>query len=134
MNTGLSSRQILSETDSRQVDQIRSGERCCCINAINNYVPPVFIFPRANFKAEMFFGAPQGSLGLANPSGWVKSGCFPALLCHFISCISASIDNPAVLVLDDHSSHISLEVVDIARNYSIFHLHYPLTAGNSCNH
>lgn len=131
VNTVPNSRQILCETGARQVGQIRSGERgvnvtvCCCINAIGNYIPPAFIFPRVNFKAEMVRGAPPGSLGLANPSGWMKSDCFPKVLRHFISCMSVSKENPGLLIMDNHCSHISLEVIDLARDHGLSLLTLP---------
>lgn len=49
-----------------------------CINAVGNYVPPFFIFPRVNFKRNMLHGAPPGSDGdgAANPTGWSTSDLF----------------------------------------------------------
>jgi hypothetical protein len=40
------------------------------INAMGNHVPPMLIFPRVHFKDHMIIGAPAGSIGGANPSGW----------------------------------------------------------------
>ena len=59
----------------KQIGRISSAERgvsvtmCCCINAIGNTLPPVYIFPRVHFKNYMLKDAPAGSLGLAYPSG-----------------------------------------------------------------
>lgn len=73
--TGLSTvqkpQQILAERGSKQLGRIPSVERgvtvtmCCCINAMANTAPPVYIFPRVNYKSFMLTGAPTGSLGLA---------------------------------------------------------------------
>ena len=67
----------------------------------------------------MIRGAPSGSLGLANPSGLIKSRYFAAASRHFVSCIIVSKENPEVLVMDNHSCHISKEVTDIAKDYGI---------------
>jgi len=46
---------------------------CCAVNAIGNAVPPLFVFPRVNFKQHMLTGAPVGSVGVANASGWMTA-------------------------------------------------------------
>ncbi|KAK4024002.1 hypothetical protein OUZ56_009393 [Daphnia magna] len=43
----------------------------CAVSATGNSIPPFFIFPRANFKPHMLNGAPLGSKGTANKSGWM---------------------------------------------------------------
>ena len=60
---------ILAKKGVKQIGQISSAERgvsmtmCCCINAIGNALPPVYIFPRVHFKNYMLKDAPAGSLG-----------------------------------------------------------------------
>lgn len=59
-----------------------SGERgtlvtmIAAVSASGNSVPPLFVFPRVNFKPFMLNGAPVGSIGAANPSGWSNEGTF----------------------------------------------------------
>ena len=66
---------VLEEKRVKEIGRISSAERgvtvtmCCCINAIGNSLPPVYIFPRVYFKSYMLKGAPSESLGLAYPSG-----------------------------------------------------------------
>lgn len=99
---------------SKQVGSITSYDRgklvtmIGTINAIGNSIPPVFIFPRVHFKSHMLAGAPAGSLGVASQSGWVNEDIFVAYLDHFIKHAKCSRDNPVLLVLDNHSSHITL--------------------------
>ena len=45
---------------------------CCCVSAAGMALPPAFIFLKVRFASHMLRGAPAGSLGLANPSGWMK--------------------------------------------------------------
>ena len=67
---------VILPTGIKQVGQITSGERgslitmCGCINAVGNTVPPLFIFPRVNYKPYMLTNAPVGSIGAASKSGW----------------------------------------------------------------
>lgn len=83
VNTVPNSRQILCQTGTKQVGKIRSGERgvnitmCCCVSAAGMALPPAFVFPRVRFTNQMMRGAPAGSLGLANASGWMKQDIFP---------------------------------------------------------
>ena len=90
INTIPNSRNILYRTGTKQVRQIRLGEcglnitMCCCVSAAGMALPPAFIFSRVRFASHMLRGAPAGSLGLANPSGWMKQHIFPQVLKHFI--------------------------------------------------
>ena len=67
---------IIAETGSKQVGQITSAERGVlitmigAISAIGNSIPPLLVFPRKCYKDHMLNGAPVGSVGCANTSGW----------------------------------------------------------------
>ena len=63
----------------------------------------------------MLRGAPAGSLGLANPSGWMKQDIFPQVLKHFIDNMTVSKDQLGVLIMDNHNSHITLEGVKLTK-------------------
>jgi len=73
---------VIAECGAKQVGQVTSAERgtlvtvCCTINAIDNFLPPVFIFPRVYFKNAMLNNAPPGSMGRAHPSGWMTAENF----------------------------------------------------------
>ena len=68
---------IISTRGTKQVCQAVSAENgslvtmLAFVNAVGNTVPPVLIFPRKNYKDFMINGAPTGSLGLYNKSGWM---------------------------------------------------------------
>ena len=76
---------------------------CCCVSAAGMALPPAFIFPRVRFASHMLRGAPAGSLGLSNPSGWMKQDVFLQVLKHFIDNMSVSKDQPGVLIMDNHN-------------------------------
>ena len=115
-------KQIFATTGIKQVGRITSAERgenvtlCACINAIGHALPPVYIFPRVHFKEHMLKGAPYGSLGLSAPSGWMNSDLFSQTLLHFIGHMHVSKSNPGLLILDNHRSHLGLEIITLAEN------------------
>jgi hypothetical protein len=67
------------------------------INAIGNSIPPAFVFPRVFFKEHMLKGAPPGSIGFADPSGWSNSEIFFDFLKHFINQTKPTVDQNSIL-------------------------------------
>lgn len=122
---------ILCAKGTKQIGSVTSGERgvnitmIACINAIGNSIPPMLIFPRVNFKQHMLIGAPNGAIGGANPTGWSNEGLFLTFLKHFIDHVKPTIDNPVLLILDNHESHISIESLDLAKDNGVVMLTFP---------
>ena len=50
---------------------------------------------------------------------------FPEVLKHFIGHMAVSEQNPGLLILDNHSSHISLEVINVAQTNGLTILTFP---------
>ena len=98
---------------------------CCCINGIGNALPPVFVFPRVHFRDYVLHGAPPGSVGFAVSSGWMNSDLFPKALQHFIEQMNVSPNNPAILFLDNHCSHLSIEAIALAKQNGLHLLTFP---------
>ena len=131
VNTVQGTSKILSEKGIKQVGQITSAERgvlitmCCCVSAVGATLPPAYIFPRVNFRDHMLNGAPNGSLGLATPSGWMNCELFVVVLKHFTKHMNVSKNNPAILVMDNHESHVTLQTIDTARENGLIILSLP---------
>ena len=90
----------------------------CAINAIGHSIPPMFIFPMKNFRSHFLNGAPPGSAGIANGSGWTTEETFLQYLQHFVRHAKPDVDRPVLLVLDNHVSHVSITTTDYCReNY-----------------
>lgn len=125
------SQKVLAVKGQKQVCKVTSGERgvlvttCCIVNAAGNFLPPVMIFPRVNFKQHMLNGAPTGSLGLATPSGWMNCELFVKTMEHFIKHSNSNKENPSLLIMDNHESHISIEVVNLAKENGVTILTVP---------
>ena len=107
---------------------------CCCINAIGNSLPPMYIFPRVHFKSYMLKGASSESLGLAYPPDWMTGDLFAKAINHFIKCMKVSKSNPGVLLMDNHISHLSIDTIDMAKKMAYVCLLSPHIAATSCNH
>ncbi|XP_072929474.1 uncharacterized protein [Epargyreus clarus] len=113
------------------VCKITSGERgvlittCAIISASGQALPPAMVFPRKNFKTHMLHGAPPGTLGLAAPSGWMNVDLFVDVMKHFVKHTSSSKDNPSLLILDNHESHLSIQALDLAKNSGVTVLTLP---------
>lgn len=105
----------------KQVNKVTSGERgtlvttCCIINATGQYLPPAMVFPRTHFKEHMLRGSPPGTLGLATPSGWMNADLFLPVMKHFIKYSNNSNKNPSLLIYDNHESHLSIGVLNLAK-------------------
>lgn len=81
---------------------------CAIVRASGQALPPILVFPRKNYKELMLSGAPPGSLGLATPTGWMNAELFVQVMRHFAKHTSASLENPALLIFDNHESHLSI--------------------------
>ena len=73
----------------------------------------------------MLKGAPYGSLGLSAPSEWMSSDLISQTLLHFIGHMHVSKSNPRLLVLDNHRSHLGLEIITLAEKHSLAILTFP---------
>ncbi|CAK1547896.1 unnamed protein product [Leptosia nina] len=122
---------IVAQAGVKRVGQISSTERGALVtmlgfaNAAGGSIPPVFIFPRVHFKEHMLENGPTGALGLANVSGWITEDCFLKALKHFVHFVKPSADSPALIVLDNHKTHITINVVLYARTNNIIILTFP---------
>ncbi|XP_060075659.1 uncharacterized protein LOC132555320 [Ylistrum balloti] len=122
---------VVACTSEKQVGKITSGERGTLvtmlgtINAAGNSVPPFLVFPRVHFKQSMLYGAPPGTVGVANPSGWMTSENFTVYMQHFIKATKCSKERPVLLILDNHESHISIETIVLAKDNGVTMLTLP---------
>ena len=127
---------VIAEKGVKQVSKCTSGEKgtlatiCCITNAAGNSLPPAMIFPRVHFRDHMLRGAPPGTLGLANKTGWMNSELFSEVIDHFIHHSKSSKDRPSLLVYDKHESHLSIEVLDKTKENGVTILTLPPHSSN----
>ncbi|XP_076439387.1 uncharacterized protein LOC143278438 [Babylonia areolata] len=131
LQTSQKPQRVVAEAGVKQVAQMVSHERgetvtmLGFINAIGNSVPPCLIFPRVNFRDFMMNSAPPGACGFASRSGWMTKEIFLECLHHFASFAHRGPDRKVLLILDNHESHVSLDVVDFCREKNIVLLSFP---------
>lgn len=108
---------VVAEKGRKQVGQISSAERgelvtfVGIINAAGRALPPVYVVPRMRNPEEYITGAPASSLILNNKSGWMTKELFAKVLEHIKTNIHCSKEQPILLLLDNHESHVSYESI-----------------------
>lgn len=122
---------VIAVRGSKQVGQIASAERGTLvttlffINAAGRSLPPVFVFPRVYFKDIMLKDAPTGSKGFTNPSGWITEDIFVESLKHFVNHVKPTSEDKALIIMDNHITHVNIQVIDFARENNIIILTLP---------
>lgn len=122
---------VISEKGKRMVAKVSSAERgelvttICCFNALGNYIPPGLIFPRKRLNENFKRNAPTNTVVYCCESGYINTEIFVEWLHHFAQYANSSEKNQILLILDNHSSHISLQAALFCRENYIHLLTIP---------
>jgi len=122
---------VIAQRGAKQIGRVTSGERgqnvtlACTVSAVGQALPPFFVFPRVNFKTHFLRGAPIDSAGSANKSGWMTEVTFATYMTHFVKHTRCSVQRPVILILDNHSSHIAINILNFAKENGITILSFP---------
>lgn len=122
---------IVARRGFRQIGRVTSAERgslvtmALAVSATGNSVPPFFVFPRVNFKDHFIRDGPAGCFGDAHPSGWMTENGFFNYMTHFIKHVRCSKERPCLVLIDNHNSHLSSNVLDLAKENGITLLSFP---------
>lgn len=122
---------VVARKGVKQVGRIVSAERgtlvtlAVAVSATGYLVPPFFVFPRKKFKNNFLIGGPPGCAGACNRSGLMNAEHFLAFLKFFQTHAHASLENPVLLILDNHESHLSIAGLDYCKKEGIFVLSLP---------
>ncbi|GFN85589.1 tigger transposable element-derived protein 6 [Plakobranchus ocellatus] len=117
LSTSQKPQKVVAESRVKQVAQLVFHERgetitmLGIINATGNSLPPCLVFPRKQFKPHMIFGAPPGTHGFANPSGWMTKQLFVECFRHIHRHVRSTPENKVLVILDNQESHISIKAV-----------------------
>ena len=122
---------VFSAVGRKHVYSIASGEKgkmhtiAVCVSASGNAIPPLMIYPRKRAVPELMRnGAVPGTKFMTSDSGWIMQG----LYLEWLKFVIASIP-PACLVLlieDGHGSHVTLDLIELARANDVHLLFLPL--------
>jgi hypothetical protein len=127
---------VIARRGCKQIGKLVSAESgklvtlALAVSATGKTVPPFFIFRRVNFSAHFLNGAPAGSEGDANRTGWMKPNQFLKLVKHFVSHVKPPKERPVVLLLDNHNSHLSIAALDYCKENDVTVLAFP----HHCSH
>lgn len=122
---------VVAQKGFKQVGAITSAERgtlvtiAAAVSGGGNSVPPYFVFPRVHFRDHFIRDGPIGCKGGSNPSGWMSDELFVAFLKHFHNHVQSTKEKPCLLLLDNHSSHLSIEGLNFAKENGIIMLSFP---------
>ncbi|KAJ8962215.1 hypothetical protein NQ318_018187 [Aromia moschata] len=116
---------VIAPKTVRQVGKLTSAERgknitiLFCMSANGYFIPPFFVFPRQRMNDRLMINAPAQSIAMAQPKGWMNSDFFLQWMKHFTKFSHPSKENPVLLLLDGHSSHKTLDVINFCREHHI---------------
>ncbi|CAH2230624.1 jg19530 [Pararge aegeria aegeria] len=94
-------------------------------SAAGNTIPPMFVFPNHNYKDLLILDGPPKSIGAGNSSGSMTATEFLIYMNHFIEHTKPTPEDPVLLLLDNNSAHVDIDVVEKAKANSIIMLSFP---------
>ena len=90
----------------------------CGASAAGTTLPPMIIFPKAFPGGKYTFKGPDDAVYAKSDSGWVDSELFLAWM-NKVFLRYAVPQRPVILFVDGHNSHMTLDVIDVARSNGV---------------
>lgn len=131
VTTVMQAPKVVAPTGVNQIGQTVSAERgelvtmCGIVSASGNTIPPAYIFPRIKYKDSFLAGGPIGSFGFSSRSGWMTQEVFLDVMKHIQKYMSTTKENPILVLMDNHESHVSLDLIVFCREHGIVLLTFP---------
>jgi hypothetical protein len=94
------------------------------INIIGNHVHPMYIFLTSHFKNHTMTCAPT-SIADTNPTGWSREHFLANYRKPYITYGKPCKEDPAVMILDNHVSHLQIPTNNTAKENRIIILTLP---------
>ncbi|XP_050295235.1 uncharacterized protein LOC126735322 [Anthonomus grandis grandis] len=95
------------------------------MSTAGSFVPPFFIFPRRRFSSLLAKDGPPDAEYQVTFNGWTKEEMFELWLRHFVKFVKPNRDEPVLPILDNHSSHATLESYNYCKENFITILSLP---------
>jgi hypothetical protein len=95
-----------------------------CVNAAGEILPPFIIYAAKNLNPQWTFGGPPGSQYAVSESGWITKDLFFKWFKWFVD-YTQNVSKPVLLIMDNHACHISIEVIEMAKQNQILLLLLP---------
>ncbi|XP_063401995.1 uncharacterized protein LOC134686219 [Mytilus trossulus] len=91
-----------------------------CGSASGFAVPPYFVFEGKRMNNELMNGAITGAVGAVSDSGWSNTNIFRQYLTdHFLKYIPGRNNDNVLLLLDGHTSHVAVDIIEWAQEHHI---------------
>ena len=75
-------------------------------------------FPRKKVFDHFIRDGPTDCIGATNGSGWMNEECFTYMK-HFIRYVKPKKESPMLLLLDNHQSHLSIQLITLCKDNGI---------------
>ena len=124
-------RSAVAAKGMKQIGAITSAERgeivtmYVAVSASGKTVPAMFIFQRVKYQDHFTRDGSVDRIGSSHTSGWMTYHNFLKFLEHFVKHIRASRDKKVLLLLDNHQSHIHIDILIYARDHGVVRLSFP---------
>lgn len=92
-----------------------------CVSASGDKLPSQYIFTGKEFGSNYVLKCEPNAIMSMQKSGWMNQELFVDFLKHFRKCVpgGVSVENPHLLLLDGHGSHMSEEAILLARSMGL---------------
>lgn len=123
--------QVIALKGVRRFGSVEAAEKgtlmtlAVTVSADGNSLPPFFVFPTVNMQSVFLNNTTDGTVGYVNGSVWMQQSEFTRFMRFFIRRVKPSVDDPVLLLLDNHSSHLTIEALDIAAANGVRILSFP---------
>ena len=120
---------VITEMGRKNVWSISSAEKgknhtiLSCVSAAGFSLPPFMIYPRKRISEALKEGAYLGTSFNCSDNGWITQQLYIEWFCFFLKAIPPT--RPVLLIEDGHSSHITIEVIELARENEVHLLCLP---------
>ena len=120
---------VITQVGRKNVWPVTSGEKgkthtvITCVSASGFALPPMMIYPRKRIAEKLKQGATPETYFECSDSGWINEELYIKWFKFFLAKIPPT--RPVLLIEDGHSSHISIDVIQLARDNGIHLLCLP---------
>lgn len=116
---------VYSRKRAKKVEAATSGELgrtitgVFCVSAAGNYIPLMLIYPRQRMTPTLQKNGPIDAIYKCSKNGWINSDLYLEWLQHFAKYAKPTAEDPLLLVLKNHSSHISVDSYNFCKTHNI---------------
>jgi hypothetical protein len=115
---------VIARRSARRVHSIIPNQRewlsvLVCMNTTGLAIPSFYVFKEKYLRQNYIERCEPGTTMAMQPRAWMTGYLFSAWISHFIECVQhtggISVEQRHLLILDGHSSHMTLDIVWEAR-------------------